>query len=182
MKTNHKPKAIHKWKSNTRKVCCTLLASCIFFSSCGKNAGNPNRDLIQGITTATPQNTLSPVVTPTNTPKSASTNTPIPTLIPTPEPTPIPDFTFLPQPDEPDKTSLLDYMSQEEIDAAFSLSYDPDFPMQLYARYQGQLKSPSCDYCIDLICVNGGQNPILINIKTFTGPYRFVKYGDSTLL
>ena len=185
-KTGHKLKAPRTFKSNTRKVCCTLLASCILFSSCGKNADSPDQDLTQGMTTTAPQKTLFPSLTPTNTPKPTPTpeptptNTPIPTS--TPEPTPALDFTFLPQPDEPDKTSLLDYMSQEELDAAFSLSYDPDSPMQLYARYQGQLFSPRCYYCIDLICVNRSTGPMLINIKILSGWYRFLKDGDSILL
>ncbi len=201
-KTGHKLKAPRTFKSNTRKVCCTLLASCILFSSCGKNADSPDQDLTQGMTTTAPQKTLFPSLTPTNTPKPTPTpeptptNTPIPTS--TPEPTPALDFTFLPQPDEPDKTSLLDYMSQEELDAAgsswiflhghedtndisdfvsteeldaaMSLAYDSHNCPQLFARYHGRMNTYV--YVIDLIQLNSQQKNSIIRLQFYSSPYR----------
>ena len=73
-------------------------------------------------------------------------------------------------------------MSQEELDAAFSLSYDPDSPMQLYARYQGKFEPTLCNYCIDLIQMDDVINDILINIRIYSGSVRYLKYGDSYIL
>lgn len=189
-----KTKAIHKFYPNTRKVCSAFLVSCILLSSCGKPAGNPDQNFTQPPTTTAPQSTptttlepsssSTPNLTPTLEPEPNLANTPIPTptATPTPEPNLAMDFTFLPRPYEPDKTSLLDYMSQEEIDAAFSLSYDPDSDMQLYARYQGWLKSSGNNYCIDLIQTDNSIGKLLINIKIYSGSIRYLKSGDSHIL
>ncbi len=170
-KTGHKPKTLHTFKSNTRKVCCTLLVSCILFSSCGKNADNPDQDLTQGITTAAPQKTLSPAITPTKAPQPIPSDTPIPTPMPTPEPSP--DWAFIPSTNEPDKTSLLDYLTPEEINTVLSFSYDPDTIFQLFARYRGWLKQPDCYYCIDLIQVDKPLCQMLVNIKILSSAYSF---------
>ena len=173
----------------TKKVGCALLASCILLSSCGQSTQSSPQDLTQeaqeptDISQTTQSHNLNTMPEPT------PTNTPIPTPEPTPistsasELTPVLDFTFLPHLYEPDKISLLDYMTQEEIDAAFSLSYDPYAKMQLYARYQGRLQALkySHGYCIDIIQV-GAAMDLLINIKIYSGSVRYLKYGDSEIL
>lgn len=155
-----------------QKASFALLAACTLFSACGKHPASP--DL---------KNPTSVPAAPTAThllPNTFPSPTEIPKLTLVPEQASI--FTFLPVPDETDKTSLSDYIPQEKLDAIFSLSYYPDaVTPQLYARYQGTLRSPIISYCIDLIQINESTDNLLLNIKILDGRYRFLKYGDSSI-
>lgn len=182
MRTKKAQKLMIHTKKSVRIFLIPCIFTCILYSGCGQAS---SKEIDPKILSPQAMPTQVPEATPTPTsgasPTAIATQTAAPTPTNTPIPTPI--YTFLPPPDAPDKTSLLDYITQEEIDTIFSSSYDPDTTPQLFARYRGHLRKPNYyQYCIDLFLLNDFSASMLVNIKIYKGSYQFIKYGDAKLL
>ncbi len=193
-KTGHKLKAPRTFKSNTRKVCCTLLVSCILFSSCGQDSSIENVFPTPKNTSAaipdSAQNTETPYKT--STPEPISTDTPDPASDSVSPPEPTTAWIFIPENYHSKNgkyaTDVSDIFQPEELDNAFSTIYNPNACPQLFARYHGNLNSQV--YIIDIIQTDYYRTNNILRMRFYNAPYRhdnaelvqelcfLIEYGD----